>query len=247
VRVSTGPHTTHGGGRSLAEPAFAGDDGRPDEVVRAVLGQSELSDLHVARYLRGVRLLTSIVAVLDEVDHDGSDKDSHMAVVSMVNERGERGLLAFTGTDSLAAWSADARPMPSWGRDVALAALEDGATAVVIDVQGPSRRVLTGTSLSVLADQLDLPVVAAAVQRALAGLGSDGQRVDVRVEDDRPQGLVDVLVTVTARPTGHPDLHQDGCTAAAVARQAAEILAGRPDLRELVPGGIGIAMAPVTD
>jgi hypothetical protein len=203
-----------------------------------VLGQSELSDLYIARYLRGVRLLTSVVAVLDEADPDGADKDSHMAVVSMVNERGERGLLAFTGTDSLAAWSADARPMPSWGRDVGLAALEDGATAVVIDVQGPARRVLTGTSLSVLADQLDLPAVAAAVQRALAGLGSDGC-VDVRVEDDRPQGLVDVLVTVTARAGDRPD----GRTAVAVARQAAEILAGRADLRELVPGGIGIAVA----
>jgi hypothetical protein len=239
VRVSTGPHTSRGGGRSLAEPAFAGDDGRPDEAVRAVLGQSELSDLHVARYLRCVRLLTSVVAVLD--DHDGADKDSHMAVVSMVNERGERGLLAFTGTDSLAAWSADARPMPSWGRDVALAALEDGAVAVVIDVQGPSRRVLTGTSLSVLADQLDLPAVEAAVQRALAGLVSDG-RVVVGVEDHRRQGLVDVLVTVSARIGGHPD----GQAAEVIARQAAEILAGRADLRELVPGGIGIAMAPET-
>jgi hypothetical protein len=241
VRVSTGPHTSRGGGRSLAEPAFAGDDGRPDEAVRAVLGQSEFSDLHVARYLRGVRLLTSVVAVLDEADHDGADKDSHMAVVSMVNERGERGLLAFTGTDSLAAWSADARPMPSWGRDVALAALEDGAAAVVIDVQGPSRRVLTGTSLSVLADQLDLPAIEAAVQRALAGLGSDGCLV-VRVEDDRLQGLVDVLVTVSARTSGHPD----GQKAEVIARQAAEILTGRADLRELVPGGIGIAMAPET-
>ncbi len=110
----------------------------------------------IARALREERLLAGVVAVLDELDEAGGDKDSHMAVVSMVNERGEKGLLAFTGVDSLAGWNPQARPVPSLGRDVARSALDDGATAVVIDVAGPQSVVLTGHVLEALADQLDL-------------------------------------------------------------------------------------------
>ena len=127
-----------------------------------------------ARALRGARLLATVAAVLDAVDENGGDKDSHMAVVSMVNERGERGLLAFTGTDSLSAWSADGRPVPAFGRDMARAALEEGAQALVVDVAGPARLALTGTALAALADELDLPTVSALVHAALAGLTADG-------------------------------------------------------------------------
>ena len=158
-----------------------------------------------------------------------------MAVVSMVNERGVRGLLAFTGVDSLAAWSPDARPMPARGRDVGLAALEDGSGAVVVDVQGPVRRVLAGVSLLALADELDLPAVTAAVRVALVGLTADGP-VDVLVEDVRAAGPVDVLVTVSAPA----DRHAGGRAAEELARQAADILARRADIHALVPGGLGV-------
>ena len=74
-----------------------------------------------------------------------------MAVVSMVNAAGERGLLAFTGLDSLAAWDPAARPVPVAGPQAAQAALEDGATALVIDVGGPVRLALVGADLQALA------------------------------------------------------------------------------------------------
>jgi hypothetical protein len=65
-----------------------------------------------------------------------------MAVVSMVNERGERGLLAFTGMDSLSAWDPGARPVPAAAATIAEAALRDGAAAVVVDVAGPHQVVI---------------------------------------------------------------------------------------------------------
>lgn len=136
-------------GRSLASPAFPNDDGAADERVRALLASS--SPLDVASQLRDVRLLATVVAVLDEADESGADKDSHMAVVSMVNAAGQRGMLAFTGLDSLRAWSSDARPVPVLGRELARAAIEDGAVAIVIDVAGPTRVALDGPALHRLA------------------------------------------------------------------------------------------------
>ncbi|MEY4136548.1 MAG: hypothetical protein RL205_676, partial [Actinomycetota bacterium] len=55
---------------------------------------------------------------------------------------GEKGLLAFTGLDSLSAWNPDARPVPVPALAAVEAALADGASALVIDVAGPARVVL---------------------------------------------------------------------------------------------------------
>lgn len=100
------------------------------------------------RALASSRLLVAVMAVADEVSEDGSDKSSHMAVVSMVNAAGEKGLLAFTGLDSMTAWNPSARPVPVPARAAAEAALADGAQALVIDVAGPARVVLPAEVLS---------------------------------------------------------------------------------------------------
>jgi len=65
-----------------------------------------------------------------------------MALVSLINEHGERGLLAFTGIDALQAWNPDARPVPAQAVEIARAALEDGAAALVVDVAGPHQVVI---------------------------------------------------------------------------------------------------------
>lgn len=137
-----------GRGRSLAGPAFPDDDGSADDELRAHLAAGS-PDL-VARLARA-RLLVAVVSVLDAADEDGGDKESHMAVVSMVNAAGERGLLAFTGVDAMAEWDPLARPVPVAGPLAARAALEEGAAALVIDVRGPVRVAVTGADLRSLA------------------------------------------------------------------------------------------------
>ncbi len=132
-------------------------DGTADAAVRAMLSDPTISPADLARSLRSIPLLATVVAVLDEADEADGDKGSHMAVVSMVSGSGQRGLLAFSGMDSLRRWNANARPVPALGRDLARAALDDGADALVIDVLGPCRAVLSAGDLSVLADTLDLP------------------------------------------------------------------------------------------
>ena len=146
-----------GKGRSIASPAFAGDDGVGDPVLRQAIAMgvqqvtAELARDLVLELLMESRLLVAVVAVLDEMDELGGDKDSHMTVVSMVNPNGERGLLAFTGLDSMAQWDPKARPVPVSGPDCARAALDSQANAVVIDVMGPVRHVVTDERLRFLA------------------------------------------------------------------------------------------------
>jgi hypothetical protein len=137
-----------GTGRSLAAPAFPNDDGTADPGLRGLIAASDPSLIEV---LSGQRLLVAVKAVADEVDETGADKSSHMAIVSMVNASGEKGLLAFTGLDSMALWDPAARPVPVTALAAAQAALDDGATALVIDVLGPVRLAITGDLLNSLA------------------------------------------------------------------------------------------------
>ena len=146
-----------GKGRSLASPQFPGDDGSADPILREAFTigaqpvTAELSRDLALELLMGSRLLVAVVAVLDGLDEHGGDKDSHMSVVSMVNPSGEKGLLAFTGLDSMAMWDPQARPVPVSGPDAARAALESQASAIVIDVSGPARHVVAGERLAFLA------------------------------------------------------------------------------------------------
>ena len=146
-----------GNERSIASPQFADDDGSADPVVRqALVSGAQSLTAELARdlpleLLMGARLLVAVIAVLDAVDENGGDKDSHMSVVSMVNPNGEKGLLAFTGLDSMARWDPTARPVPVSGPDAARAALDSQASAIVIDVSGPARHVVTGERLAFLA------------------------------------------------------------------------------------------------
>ncbi len=139
-----------GQGRRIETPdAFAGDDGRADPRWEPAYADP----VAVEALLRsGVRLLVPIVAVLDEVDaQTGADKSSHMASVSLVQPDGRRGLLAFTGTESLARWDPAARPVPVTSHQVAAAALEEGADGVLVDIAGPVRFAIDGEFLAELA------------------------------------------------------------------------------------------------
>ncbi len=194
------------------------DDGTADDALRAALADPGARAGDLARLLRSAPLLASVVAVLDEVDEHGGDKDSHMAVVSMVNDRGERGLLAFTGVDSLAAWNEQARPVHALGRDIARSALAEGAAAVIVDVVGPHRAVFSGIDLEVLADSLDLDAVVPAIRLAVGD-----QSLVIR--DARLLDLgVDVIVE----------------TPEAQMARIASVIAADDGLRRLVPAGIAV-------
>lgn len=136
-----------GHGRTLASPArFAADDGSPDEAIRRARTRDDL-----VAALRSGRVLVAVTAISGEIDENGADKSSDMAVVSMVTADGRRGLLAFSGLDALAAWDPRARPVPVAGAHAAAAALDDGCEALVIDVAGPRQQVVIETDLVTVA------------------------------------------------------------------------------------------------
>lgn len=116
--------------RSLAEPAFPDDDGLIDSALASALGD----DARVAAAFGNARVFVPIVAVLGERATDGSDKSADMAVVLMTGKDGRKALLAFSSVSVLEAWNPTARPVPVWGRDAVLAARDEGASAILLDL-----------------------------------------------------------------------------------------------------------------
>lgn len=130
--------------RSLAEPAFPDDDGLIDASLAAALGD----DVRVAAVFAGARVFVPIVAVLGESATDGpplhetsvaaggapTDKSADMAAVLMTGKDGRTALLAFSSVAALEAWNPLARPVPVWGRDAVLAARDEGASAILLDL-----------------------------------------------------------------------------------------------------------------
>lgn len=123
----------HGHDRSLASPQFPGDDGSVDAGLADALGDS----VAVLQALPGARVFVPIVPLLGETPA-GGDKNADMAAVLMTGADGRQALLAFSSIATMAAWDPAARPVPVLGKDAALAALDEGATALLLDLGGPS-------------------------------------------------------------------------------------------------------------
>lgn len=144
--------------RNIPDPGFAGDAGEADPELAALLRQhaaGSASSGEVLARLQDCRLLVPVVAVLGEVEYDeqglAHDKTSDMAAVLVQSAQGRTGLLSFTSTETLQQWDPEARPVPVPARTAAVAALQDGAAALLVDLAGPARFVVSGEDLDRLA------------------------------------------------------------------------------------------------
>jgi hypothetical protein len=131
----------HGGGRSLAEPAFPDDDGTVDPTLDLADDTTVLATIGTAR------VFVPVVAVLGERATDGSDKNSDMAAVLMTGADGRTALLAFSSLETMSRWNPTSRPVPVYGRDAARAAISDGASALLLDLGLPSFNVIETADL----------------------------------------------------------------------------------------------------
>jgi type III secretion system (T3SS) SseB-like protein len=136
----------HGRKKALAEPAFPDDDGMVDPVLAAAFGD----DVQVLSVLGGARIFVPIIALLGDVPAEG-DTNAEMAAVLMTGADGRQALLAFSSIATMTAWNADARPVPVRGRDAARAALDEHASAVLIDLGSPSFTVVETADVEHLA------------------------------------------------------------------------------------------------
>jgi hypothetical protein len=150
-RRATGPHR-------IPDPGFAGDDGAADPALLSALAayaDDPGREADVLLALAAARLLVPVVAVLGEVEVAAGglahDKTSDMATVLLTGQDGRQALLAFTGLDTLAAWRADARPVPVATSVAARSAIQEGAAALVLDVAGPTTYAVEGDVLEALA------------------------------------------------------------------------------------------------
>jgi SseB protein N-terminal domain len=152
-------------GRTLAGAAYPDDDGSPDPRVSAALiafAAGRGSEHAALTALAGCRLLVPVVALLTAAEQDGPgqprrDKDSEMALPTLIGADGRAALPAFTCLESLARWRPDARPVPAPAAQVWRSGAEE-ASAVVIDVAGPVPFAVDGARLAALAEGRPAPL-----------------------------------------------------------------------------------------
>ncbi|NGO70332.1 SseB family protein [Streptomyces boncukensis] len=250
--------------KNIPEHAFSQDDGSADPALAEALAAWHADPAHepaVLAALPHARLLVPVVAVLTEAEtgEDGlrRDKTSEMAVPTL-NASGERRALpAFTSTEALARWRADARPVAVGFAQALQALAHEGAGALVLDVAGPVAYELSGPALYAAAGgRTDVrpaadPAVTGALRAVLAaepevlgahlapggtgrpdGTGSDGTRSDgTRPDGAASDGTLALVLT--------PD-----CDVSAVARRVAERLAAAEALRARLVHGLDVAVLP---
>lgn len=130
---------------TLAEPAFPDDDGTIDPALAEALGD----DTRVLAVLGDVRVFVPVVAMQGDAPagpgggsgqraEDGTDKGADMAAVLMTGADGRRALMAFSSVAAMTTWKASARPVPVWGREAARAALDEEASALLLDLANPT-------------------------------------------------------------------------------------------------------------
>jgi hypothetical protein len=232
-------------GRSIPQPEFPADDGSAAPELETALrayAEGRGGEHAVLAALNGARLLVPVVAVLTEdetVDGLRREKESEMALPTLVGDDGRRGVLAFTSTETLARWRPDARPVAVRAGDACRAALDEPADAVVIDVAGPVPYAIEGARLRVMAEggaitaPHDDPHVLAAVHAAVhaAAGGRAGVTPGVTAIQIGPGG--EAALTVRLRLADDADEQ-------AVLRTAAARLSEH--LRGLVFGGVQISV-----
>lgn len=146
--------------RRLAPSPFPGDTGTADPQTRRHLAEA-VQDANPITYLRAVaalcteRLLVPVVATATRLGETvgglTSDKEAEMSVVLLQAADGRRAMLAFTGMDSLHAWSAEARPVPVTLDLAAQTTRTEGVDTLLVDFAGPHPLVVDGEVLDQLA------------------------------------------------------------------------------------------------
>lgn len=144
--------------RLIQGSPYVDDDGTADRTLLAALqayADGTAGYPEVLGALAGARLLVPVVALLGEVELDEAglahDKSSDMATVLLTAPDGRRALLAFSGTEAMRAWDADARPVPVAAPLAASTALQEGADTLLVDVGSPEQLSVSGADLQRIA------------------------------------------------------------------------------------------------
>jgi hypothetical protein len=190
----------------------AGDIGAADPAVTAALAAyaaCEAAEHAVLTLIAASRLLVPVVAVLAEANADGTEKETDMALPTLIGADGRKAVIAFTGTDTISRWRADARPVPVPARSLWPAVAAEQADAVVIDVAGPVPLVIEGARLRALANGAPPPLphedpdiraqVAAVTADFILGPGGDDADLTITLKTADPSGARATAEAIAAR------------------------------------------------
>ena len=222
-------------GRDLSPSGFEADTGTADPALLAALATPG-DDAALMAAIEAGRFVVPIVAEPTELDTTGEhavEKQVDLAAVTLVAPDGQRALPVFSGTDALAAWDPDARPVPVTPARAGQAAVSEGCDVIVVDVAGPATRVLRPSMVWALAQQRPWqqphtdPFVARSVAAAVR---TEDDVTASEVEEGNPRGEGVLGVVLDLRPGLTPEQVR------AVATRVGERLAADGELRARIDG-----------
>lgn len=120
-------------------------------AILAAYAAGQAAETAVLAAIAAARLLVPVVAVLAEADSDGTEKETEMALPTLIGNDGRKAVIAFTGVETVTRWRPDARPVPVPAARLWPAVAAEEADAVVVDVAGPVPLVIEGARLRALA------------------------------------------------------------------------------------------------
>lgn len=217
-------------GRSFEPNPNAGDDGTAPPAfldTHAAFREGRATLPELVDVIRDCRFLIPLVAVAGEtaVGPNGQlvDKSQELSIITVEGPDGRAVLPVFSSTAAMAAWRADARPVPADAVRVALAAASEQTDRVVIDPRSETLTVLPRPAVWAIAQSKPwLPAVDDdAVIEALsqpAGAHPVIWAVSVVPGDPKATGAGPEVVV---RLAYDPDADQDAVRAAIAALSAA--------------------------
>ncbi|WP_314173292.1 SseB family protein [Streptomyces winkii] len=237
--------------KDIPDPGFAADTGSADPALAEALRAWQAApgepgaERRVLAALAEARLLVPVVAVLGETETDESglrrEKSSEMAVPTLTSPGGRRALPAFTSTEALARWDAEARPVAVPLSRALQAVAHEEADTLVLDLAGPVTFQLTGAALRALAeghagaDPAADPRVTGALRTLLA---ADPAVTGAHLVPGGAGTDATLAITLTANAAADHD------EAAAAVRRLAGALASDEVLRSRLVKGLELALLP---
>ncbi|WP_407342461.1 SseB family protein [Pengzhenrongella phosphoraccumulans] len=235
-------------GRALPPSSpFASDDGSADprlaiELERLHTGTGSLPEVVAA--LARTRVLIPVLAelgVADVVVHAGAehvvDKEASAGIVALRAPDGRTALPVFTSVASMAAWRADARPVPTAVDRAALSAVDEGWEVMVLDPGGPVTVLVPRPAVWALAQQLPWEpavVEGVVVDGVVAAVRAAVERVPQVAQAAVEPGRRAEIAVVLALVAGLDRAGLDGVLARVNAALAADpTIAARVDSLEL--------------
>jgi hypothetical protein len=146
-------------GREFSGNSWAQDDGStPPELAAAIAETLESGSLApIVAALRTARLLVPLVAQVGESAEGAqgltADKSADLSIVAVATPDGQSAIPAFSSVEEMQRWRPDARPVPIDSARVAVAAVSEGHTRVVLNPTSVALGLRT-PALAAIAQQL---------------------------------------------------------------------------------------------